>query len=245
MVKRMLREVKRAIWQSPRDSRKQICRSVHPSAILTIHKDIIYAGGRIVVGEGSSLVIEEGVKINADLLIGQACAVSIGKNSVLQNVTFHIRNHSVVETGEGVIFDSPERYPTSVTVDNGTLLLCDKVHIQASEIYFRFGGKMTVGKYTGMGYGTEIRCEEQIDIGAYGMISYDVCIYDTNAHSTDWRERRERIEKGYPFGAGEERRPGTKPIRIGDDVWIGKATIMKGCVIGNRRIVGIRTAVGG
>src|SRR5262249_38422275 len=94
--------------------------------------------------------------------------------------------------------------------------------------------------------GTEIRCEDRVDIGEYGMISYDVCVYDTNAHSTDWRERRERIVQGYPFGAGEKNRPGTEPVIIGDDVWVGKgATITKGSVIGHRCVIGIRTVVGG
>ncbi len=215
---------------------------VHSSAILTIHKhSSVY--GKIVVGKNSSLLIEDNVLVNANLLIGDNCTVSIRKGSLLKNVTFVIQNNSIVEVGAGAIFNTPLRYHNEIVVDNGTLILAKNVRIQA-DILVRFGGKMTIGEYTGIGYGSEIRCEEQIDIGSYGLFSYEVCIYDTNTHSTDWQERRERIEKMYSSGIGEEKRPGTKPVCIGNDVWIGKgATILKGCVIGNRSVVGIRTVV--
>jgi len=48
------------------------------------------------------------------------------------------------------------------------------------------------------------------------------------------------------MGPVEIDKPKTKPIKIGDDVWIGKeATITKGVNIGNKSIVGIRTSVSG
>ena len=99
----------------------------------------------------------------------------------------------------------------------------------STSVLVRFGGTLTIGRYTGIAYDSEIRCEQQVDIGSYNMISYRVCIYDTNTHSTDWRERRKRIEHCYPEGVYEEVKPSTSPVLIGDDVWIGKeVTITKG-----------------
>ena len=76
------------------------------------------------------------------------------------------------------------------------------------------------------------------------MISYDVAIFDTNTHSTDWRERREIAERSFPIGAPETKRPDTSPITIGDDVWIGMgASVLKGANLGDRCIVGLRAMV--
>jgi len=108
-------------------------------------------------------------------------------------------------------------------------------------------GSLTVGRYAGIGGGTLIICHSQIDIGDYALIADYVSIFDTNSHSTDWRDRRRIIEMGYPMGALEHKRPesdaanrpASAPIFLGDDVWIGKnAMITKGCHIGARSLSG-------
>jgi acetyltransferase-like isoleucine patch superfamily enzyme len=244
MTRRVLRIVKRLTRQFHNDHAVSN-PIVTPSSELLMEKSVVRTGGKIMIGNASSLNIGAGASINADILIGNDCHVSIAKNCHLHNVTFDIQNHSILEIGEGVRFDSPPTYPNIVTVNNGTLHIAERTRVQ-SEILVRFGGKLRIGRHTGISYGSEIRCEEQVDIGNYVLISYNVCIYDTNTHSTDWQQRRKRIELGYPYGPWEEQKPETKPIRIGDDVWIGKgATITKGSVIGNRCIVGIATMVGG
>ena len=139
--------------------------------------------------------------------------------------------------------DIPASHPSAISLDNGRLILNEKVHSKAS-ILVRFGGEMSIGKCTGIGYGTEIRCEEKVDIGNYCLFSYNVCIYDTNTHSTNYLERRALIDRGYPFGAHEEKKPDTSSVKIGNDVWIGKeATVLKGVTVGDRCIIGIRTVV--
>jgi acetyltransferase-like isoleucine patch superfamily enzyme len=217
---------------------------IHPAAKFYAEDSLRFPAGRIVVGAGSVVKLGRDVVVEAEIIVGGNCEVIVGDGAFLKNVTFDIRNRSRVTLGAGVIFDSPPRWPNQVAVDGGTLLLEEKAHIQA-DLLVRFGGRLSIGRHTGIGHGSEIRCEEEITIGHHGLFSYEVCIYDTNTHSTDWRERRERIEAGYPHGTGEIRRPKTSPVRIGDDVWIGKgATITKGAVIGHRCIIGIRTVVG-
>jgi len=218
---------------------------VHPTGRLSIHPSVQRIGGRIVVGSNSALVLEAGVNLCADLYLGENCRVVIGQRSRIQNAVFRVAHGASIQIGAGAMFDSPDHSPNQIVVEGGSMVVAEHVRVQA-EILVRFGGRLTIGRYTGIGYGSEIRCEEQIDIGEYGLFSYDVCIYDSNTHSTDWQERRQMIERMVATGAGEDQRPSTKPVRIGDDVWIGKgATILKGCQIGNRCIVGIRTVVGG
>ncbi|MFO0054352.1 MAG: acyltransferase [Dolichospermum sp.] len=223
----------------------KLASSCRESQII-VAPTINYINSNIYVGNKSSFVVEEEVTIeNAFIKIGDNCRMVIQKNSVLKNVNFHILNGASVNIGMGAIFDNNQISTQAIVVDNGALSVEEKVNIKA-DITVRFGGDIKIGKYAGIGYGTEIRCEEKIDIGSHVLISYDVCIYDTNTHSINWQERRKRIEQGYPIGASEEVKPLTKPIKIGDDVWIGKgATILKGTIIGNRSIVGIRTIVGG
>lgn len=220
-------------------------RSIHPSSKLVISDDAKLVRGVIVLGSNSSLVVEAGVTIDSDINIGDNCKVLFGKNSRLVNAAFSVVNGSSVSIGENAIIDSPVLPRSSIYVNNGTLHLDERAHIMSTELMVRFGGRLSIGKYTGIAYGSEIRCEEQVDIGSYNMISYRVCIFDTNTHSTDWQERRKRIEHCFPEGVWEDGKPATSPISIGDDVWIGQeVTITKGAKIGNRCIIGIRTSLG-
>lgn len=194
------------------------CRiDVHPTARL---------GGSIRVSGGSEL--------------------KVGANCILRGVHIVLANHAHLEMEDGAILDySTCPLPAGIHVDNGWLRIGDHANIKCS-VVVRFGGRMEIGSRTGISPGAEIRCEESVTIGRYCLISYDVCIYDTNTHSLDWRERRERIEQGYPQGTGEIQRPATRPVAIGDDVWIGKrAIIAKGATLGARTIVGMGTVVGG
>ena len=220
-------------------------RSIHSSARLQISERANMVRGVIVLGRNSSLVVKAGATIDSDVTIGDNCEVVFGENSRLTNASFQVKNGATVSIGESTIIDSPVPPRSSIMVDDGTLRLAERVHIMSTELLVRFGGQLAIGKYTGIAYGSEIRCEERIDIGSYNMISYRVCIYDTNTHSTDWRERRRRIEHCFPEGVYELEKPSTRPVSIGDDVWIGQeVTITKGARIGNRCIVGIRTTLG-
>ena len=201
--------------------------------------------GNIFVLGSSILTVGNNISFNSELYIGNQSEVTIEDDCVFNNNIITIANHSKVYFGKGVMMLSGPLGTVPIQVDNGTLIFGGYNRFM-SEILVRFGGLMKVGKYTGIGYHSEIRCEESITIGDYGLFSYDICIYDTDTHSTDWHERRKRITEGYPVGTAEKQKPRTKPVIIGDDVWIGKgATITKGTRIGNRCIVGTRAVVGG
>ena len=237
------RETARRLVDTLRSGRSRT--RLHPSSSMVVSSEAKLVRGTIVMGRDSSLVVEAGAIIDSDITIGENCKVVFGKDSRLVRTPFSVTNASTVNLGEGAIIDSPVLPHSSVWVDNGTLRLESRAHVMSTDLLVRFGGVLSIGRYTGIAYGSEIRCEQQVDIGSYGMISYRVCIYDTNTHSTDWRERRKRIEHCYPQGVYEETKPGTNPVFIGDDVWIGKeVTITKGAKIGNRCIIGIRTTLG-
>ena len=237
------REIAGRLLRTLRPRRKRT--SVDPTSKLVIDSEARFERGVIVVGPNSSLVIEAGAVIDSDITIGEHCEVTFGKDSRLINTNFSVVNGSRVSIEAGAIINSPVSPRSSVLVDNGTFRLGPRAHVMSTDLMVRFGGRLSIGSYTGIAYESEIRCEQQVEIGSYGMISYRVCIYDTNTHSTDWRERRQRIEHCYPEGVYEVTKPATSPVVIGDDVWIGKeVTITKGAQIGNRCIIGIRTILG-
>ena len=73
----------------------------------------------------------------------------------------------------------------------------------------------------------KIRCKNSIKIGNKVAISHDVTIMDSDAHNVNY--------EGYQM---------TKPITIGDNVWIGsRALIMKGVNIGDGAIIAAGSVV--
>lgn len=195
------------------------------------------------IANNSRVSIGKNVVLSGNITLCNNCELIICDDCILTNIVINIVNNGVFVIKKGCIMDIPLDHPSSVFINNGKLFFEEKVHNKAS-ILVRFGGQLDIGMCTDIGYGTEIRCEEKITIGEYCLFSYDVCIYDTNTHSTDSERRRALYDKGYPFGADEIERPETKPIIIGNDVWLGKqSTVLKGAVIGNKSIVGIRTIV--
>ena len=222
--------------------------NISPATDLRVPPNVVIKGtgvnlldSQILVEDGSELILFDDVQVQAEIVIKGNSRVVIGRGSTMRLPFCRVTEGSEVTIGEYVQFESPDLAPASLRVHRGIATFCDRCRVKA-EVLVRFGGRLSVGEHSLIQYGSEVRCEELVEIGSCTIISYDVCIYDTDTHSTDWRKRREIILAGYP---DEVERPATKPVRIGNDVWIGKgATVTKGARIGDRCRIGIRTSVG-
>ncbi|HEV8607580.1 MAG TPA: acyltransferase [Tepidisphaeraceae bacterium] len=83
-------------------------------------------------------------------------------------------------------------------------------------------GRVSIGEYS-MLNGPRIMCDSEIEIGAYSLIAWNVVLMDCYRAPRDSQAR---------------------PIRIGNNVWIGfDAIILPGVTIGEGAIVGARSVV--
>lgn len=110
--------------------------------------------------------------------------------------------------------DTGERQPTTIRIKrDGVLTIGNKVGITSSLIF----------------------CEEKVTIGCNVKIGGGCRIFDTNFHSTNYRNRSTE------YDAYDVR---TAPVFIGDDVFIGTGCIvMKGVKIGSRSIIAAGSVV--
>lgn len=107
-------------------------------------------------------------------------------------------------------------------------------------------GRITVGDYSLIGSRSVIQAWERVAIGSYVMISPDVWIQDNNSHSIHAQDRLIDILGSRDFNSVniDTTNALTKPIVIGDHVWIGRrAIILKGVTIGDRAVIAAGSVV--
>jgi acetyltransferase-like isoleucine patch superfamily enzyme len=90
------------------------------------------------------------------------------------------------------------------------------------------GGSLEIGDRTVLNYGVDIAAVKLVRIGAGCMLGTHVSILDNDFHELTARERV----------------PESRPVVIGDDVWIGnRAMILPGVTIGAGAVVGAGSVV--
>lgn len=190
--------------------------------------------------------------------------IKLGKNLDSFNTLIDASNHSCVEIEDnvklygyslrvtkgdvrirnGAMLIAVDPYHPSIVVESGCVEIGHHSIVRA-DISVRFNGNLRIGCYTAINQGTELRCDESIQIGDFGMISYECLIFDTNAHRIlPVSERRSRTIADFPIIGRETNKPDTCPIVIGNDVWVGqRAAILKGATLENEAIVGLGAVV--
>jgi glycosyltransferase involved in cell wall biosynthesis/acetyltransferase-like isoleucine patch superfamily enzyme/SAM-dependent methyltransferase len=133
------------------------------------------------------------------------------------------------------------------------VIVGDESHVGGRYVFERGLGQISIGARSSIGGGCLFVCTqpEGIRVGDNAMLSWDVTVIDTDAHSLDPSLRQ---EDAYDWKCGlDVGRQGvfkdwsgvsSKPIVIEDGAWVGfGAVIMKGVTIGKGAVVGARSVV--
>jgi acetyltransferase-like isoleucine patch superfamily enzyme len=104
-------------------------------------------------------------------------------------------------------------------------------------------GRVRLGDFA-LVHGARIVCDEEVEIGDYALISWNVVLMDTYRVPLEPEARRAELER-VPF-----RRPrclaagSARPVRVGANVWIGfDSCVLPGVRIGRGAVVGARSVV--
>lgn len=201
-----------------------------------------------VRGVGNArIIIHEGVNIkNSHIITYPGTRLLIDKDAQLRNTKICLM-HGSLTIGRNSIICGTKYQPMIIDINNGDMHIGHHNRLTCRKVWVRFGGKLTIGDHTNINSGSEIRCDERVDIGSYNQISYNVRIWDTNTHTILPAEERRKITvEKFPCFGYEDKRPKTAPVIIGNDCWIGEySAILKGSKIDDRCIVGFGTIITG
>jgi acetyltransferase-like isoleucine patch superfamily enzyme len=119
------------------------------------------------------------------------------------------------------------------------LVLGDRVRVLTwTSFSIEPGGCVVVGD-DALLLGAIFMCADMISVGARSIVQYNVTIADSDFHPVDVAARRRDAIASSPAG-DRSQRPAlvTRPVTIGEDVWIGTgAIILKGVTIGDRATI--------
>lgn len=105
-------------------------------------------------------------------------------------------------------------------------------------------GRVTLGEFA-LVHGARIICDAEVVIGHYALISWNVVLMDSYRLPVDPAARRRELRELPRRQQRACESPDTaRPIRIGQNVWIGfDACVLPGVTIGDGSIVGARSVV--
>lgn len=171
--------------------------------------------------------------------------------SLLKKITKKILNHftsikikqKITLEGDNYIFD---RF-SSVTLKDGsskTNIILGNNDCIYGHLESQAGGNIIIGDNVYIGGGTIIGATNSIIIGSNTMISNYVNIMDNNNHPVNPIDRKWIMELPINSPFRLWRYSDSKPIKIGENVWIGiNSRISKGVTIGDNSIIAANSVV--
>lgn len=199
----------------------------------------------IVRSAGSKLLLGKKIRMRKNsIYLGDGASCEIGDSVELVNCRIYVLSGNV-KIGAHSIIGSYNNVETIIQIYDGVLSIGINCTLRGCSIMVRHGGICSVGEYTAINNGTEIRCEDTMSIGSFVMISYECLLFDTNTHQIlPPTIRQFQTQKDFP-NIGLEHAPcRTAPVVIGDNAWIGqRVAILKGVNVGVSAIIGLGSVV--
>jgi acetyltransferase-like isoleucine patch superfamily enzyme len=157
---------------------------------------------------------------------------------VAKNVIINLAKSACIRVLKGRFLigesDAPTKQRTRKTeitfADNAQLTLQgDVILYEGVGVRLTSGATLSIGNHTYVNRSASIDCTQEITIGDYCAISDNVQILDSDFHPMTYNGKTSTM---------------SKPVHIGDHVWIGRsAIILKGVTIGDGAIIGAGSVV--
>jgi acetyltransferase-like isoleucine patch superfamily enzyme len=143
-----------------------------------------------------------------------------------------------VRLGHGSIITGPHAFRRFRSTHPEAIIVGSSSSLDGCQLSLGLRGRLIVGDYSLLS-GAIIMGEEEIRIGSYVSIGWNVAIADSDFHPIDPAQRLQDVIACSPIGGGRPRPPiEHRPVIIEDDVWIGPcAAILKGVRIGAGSII--------
>jgi len=210
-------------------------------------KQLSIIGSKIQLFESALEVSGDAVVKQSNLTLKNQCSLKLGSSTTITNSSLFFSDKSTWYSGEYLLIEGTACKPAKISlIDKSNATWGSNIRLQC--ILTLNAGSLTAGSNNFINHGTEVRVWHKLTLGSYIFISYDVVLFDNNAHSTNPLYRQKEIELGFPNNTfqNEALRPAAAPVVIGNHVWVGmRAAILKGCVVGDNAIIGLATVVTG
>jgi acetyltransferase-like isoleucine patch superfamily enzyme len=122
--------------------------------------------------------------------------------------------------------------------DSDKIVIGVHSHIRGELMIFGHGGRISIGEWCYVGVGTRIWSAASVEIGNRVLISHSVNIFDNLTHPLKAAERHEQAKQIFTSGHPRKISLDEKPIKIGDDAWIGaSAMVLRGVSVGEGGVV--------
>jgi len=226
--------------------------------IVHIRRSNLYLRNTSLRLNSSEIVNSCMTLVNSDVSIGDLFLLSdgeiksnktvvrIGNNFRLLGSSILLQDNSQFTAGNFLLIQKQSNSVSSIVATRANILIGSNVRLMCK--LSCDNSKFYIGDNVFINDGTEIRCYDHITIGKNVFISYDCIIFDTNTHSTDPLKRLQEIHHGFPNATVQtpDLRPVTKPIYIGNNVWMGmRSAILKGSQVSDDAIIGLYAVVTG
>jgi len=139
-----------------------------------------------------------------------------------------------VRIGQDCFLERRDSFGRFRSEQNPGLVLGDRVQVYTWTTFnVEPSGMVAIGDDSIL-VGAIFMCAERISIGRRVVVSYNVTIADSDFHPKNFDLRKQDAIANAPAGDRSQRPPIiSRPVSIGDDVWIGiGAIILKGVHIG-------------
>ncbi len=139
----------------------------------------------------------------------------------------------MVKIGSHTLGNKDPRYNRTILQLDGLIKCRGRVNIgRGSKIVVESNGVLTLGSNFVITGSSDIICSSNIEVGCDCLLSWDILIMDNDYHFIDYQNDNEKQT--------------TKPIIIGNHVWIGcRSLILKGTKIANDSVVAAQSVIRG